>query len=503
MIAVTHPGKLGDALYALPALRALCARHGCQADFWTSAQCAALGPLLSIQPEIRNVRISGTYRPTGFDCGGQPPVVPTTGEEGDEGPGYEAVYHLGYRSVPNCPLPLFMARQAGLADHEIGPVRYATDPGAPGPRHRFFGKPYVVLAARGETTHKERFREFAAASPFAVVEVGGHGEAVAGDHGAEDLCGLPFDQMASVIAASSGFVGLMSAPLAVAQGFPVPKLVVHDGRSWDMGHALVNDWTHYRADPDHEELADHLRGLDPLSRSLHPLDYRRLCHDSPVVSLARRLLEGAGVPCLFQHHHRQWEYSICLQACRLAFVGDRAWPCPESAPLRGRRILDVGGAWSPLAASLALLGAEVFVLDPAADAGTAGRHGLAVGAPGLVRSLPQRVEEMGLSCAYDAVLCVSTVEHLDDRDGNDEEQARRMARCVRKGGVLVLTTDFHPSGKAFTQGHLRTYGADGMMRLAHAVEKVPGMLCCDNPDWRYKGDHVGPYSFASLVATRA
>ena len=39
MIACSHPGKIGDALYALPTMRALSKKFNCKVDFYTSKHC--------------------------------------------------------------------------------------------------------------------------------------------------------------------------------------------------------------------------------------------------------------------------------------------------------------------------------------------------------------------------------------------------------------------------------------------------------------------------------
>ncbi len=124
-IACAHPGKMGDALYSLPAIRELALRHGCKADFYTSSYCAPLRRIFEAQSCIDRFIVSEHYVLRDFSCGGQPWQVPVPDE-------YDAIYQLGFRELPHQPLPDHIATSVGLRTGL--PVRYDFDLPAPAGR---------------------------------------------------------------------------------------------------------------------------------------------------------------------------------------------------------------------------------------------------------------------------------------------------------------------------------------------------------------------------------
>ena len=126
---------------------------------------------------------------------------------------------------------------------------------------------------------------------------------------------------------------------------------------------------------------------------------------------------------------------------------------------RGASVLDVGAAESTLAFSLAVLGYDVTALD---------LQPYPLGHPRL-RSIQGRIEEWNEKRRYNAVICLSTIEHIGLAVYGDEERAdadlaamRRMHELTESGGLLVLTT---PVGKAGTSETERTYERKGLNRL--------------------------------------
>jgi hypothetical protein len=93
-IALTHPGKIGDLLYAWPTAQALCKKHGCKADFYTSEYCRPVMPLLAYQEEIDEVFVPPDYEITGYGQGVQPWRMPIHGV-------YSHLYHLGVNKWPD------------------------------------------------------------------------------------------------------------------------------------------------------------------------------------------------------------------------------------------------------------------------------------------------------------------------------------------------------------------------------------------------------------------
>lgn len=459
MIAVTHPGKIGDALYALPAVRALCQKHGCEADFYTSEYCRPLLSLAEAQSCIRVAAVSESYEVERSDCGVQPWTVPTP-------VGYEAVYHLGFRSVPDRPLPEWIAAQAGVNGHRPE-IRYdfAARP--------TLGNPYLVLSARGASDFAELFRQVIDQSPWTVVEIGGAGEAV-GNGRSLDLTGLGMLETLPWIANASGFVGLSSAMLVLANGFPIPKVAPHDGKSWDQRHWVRSPSNHYPVKPSAAEVLG-LLGLQSgrpasLSKTYAPTD--RFAGSEVALRVHRQL---DGISHRFEHPLRAWEYGLALDALK-------ANGC--------RSVLDVGGGGSAFAPAAATMGMEVTQVDPGDCSAWVSAQAERIRKPLPYHQAEVMTFEGGQ--LYDAVTCLSVLEHVED----DGAFFARLQRFLRPGGLLILTVDFWPDGKPQVDGHLRTYN---VARLSQLIDLAPGFELLGPPDYADRGAHVYGYTFASLV----
>lgn len=246
IIACAHPGKMGDTLWALPSVRALCEKHDAVCDFYTSDYCLPLKDLVEYQPYIRQMIVPAGYTITSMDCGCQPAEMPIDPR------GYAAVYQMGFHGVPFGCIGGYIAEKAGLPRAVGERVEYAVPPHGLG----FGPRGYIVLAPRGETSYAPLMREFAKRSPFPTVEIGAIGQAVIPtDEEHFDLTCASMLRMASIISGARAFIGLMSGPLVIANGFPVVKKIVpHNGRSWDMSHVMYSDNHHYEIEPTVERL---------------------------------------------------------------------------------------------------------------------------------------------------------------------------------------------------------------------------------------------------------
>jgi ADP-heptose:LPS heptosyltransferase len=117
LIACSHTGKIGDALYSLPTIRALCERNNAKADFYTTPDCKPMSSLMEYQSCINRVIIHENFvNETSLTDKTKPwriefPDLPAKD--------YEAVYDLSFHSFPDCPLPEFIAKQAGF-DYPMG-----------------------------------------------------------------------------------------------------------------------------------------------------------------------------------------------------------------------------------------------------------------------------------------------------------------------------------------------------------------------------------------------
>jgi 2-polyprenyl-3-methyl-5-hydroxy-6-metoxy-1,4-benzoquinol methylase len=127
----------------------------------------------------------------------------------------------------------------------------------------------------------------------------------------------------------------------------------------------------------------------------------------------------------------------------------------------GGRVLDVGGAESSLSLSLASLGYETVALD---------LHTYPFAHPRL-EVVASRLETWEPELAgFDAILCVSTVEHIglgwygeEPEDGGADRRAlERLSGWLRPGGLMVITVPYGTAGVDEVQ---RTYDALALDQL--------------------------------------
>lgn len=234
---------MGDALWSLPTVLALSRRHDCQVDFYTSEYCLPLKRLFEFQSYIAELIVPEGYRVRSMDCGCQPWQMPI------EESRYEAVYQLGFRGIPGQFIANHIAHVAGV---QIEPIRIEC-PTFEGP---ILGdRQYLVLAARGETSYRPLFQDIIRKSRLPIVQIGTAGDIIAGDtiNRSEDLL-----ETATIIAGSSGFIGLMSSQLVISGAFPIVKVAPHDGIHWDMSHVMRSTWHHYPVNPTAEQVLNYL-----------------------------------------------------------------------------------------------------------------------------------------------------------------------------------------------------------------------------------------------------
>jgi hypothetical protein len=251
MIAVSHPGKTGDAIYSLPTIRYLCEKHNCKADFYTSSHVARAKDLFEYQSCINKVIIPESYVIERYDMGIQPTVMPVEGE-------YEAVYHLGYKYVPDQRLDWFIAHQNGIDTSLLPPVYYEF------PEYDInLPEKFYVLAGSGETGYKQTFLDFLKISDLPVIQVGVNDHYLNVEESKSQIIkmmDMSFLETCYVMSKSAGFVGLQTNQMVLANGFDIPKVAPHDGKSWDMRHVINGPKTHYPVDPTAEEILRLLKG---------------------------------------------------------------------------------------------------------------------------------------------------------------------------------------------------------------------------------------------------
>lgn len=167
----------------------------------------------------------------------------------------------------------------------------------------------------------------------------------------------------------------------------------------------------------------------------------------------------------------------------------------------GARVLDVGSVESTIPLSLAAFGYEVTALDPRPYPF---RH------PSLT-VVESRLEDWDPKGAvFDAVLCVSTVEHIglgwygEDRqdDGADRRALDRLRSLLRADdSLLVLTV---PYGTAAVDEVERTYDDGGLSRLLEGwnVQDRAIVRQTDPQTWQ-RTDQPTENAVALIIATPA
>ena len=142
------------------------------------------------------------------------------------------------------------------------------------------------------------------------------------------------------------------------------------------------------------------------------------------------------------------------------------WVVEQLAGIRRGRVLEIGGALSGLQFVLAAMGHEVHNVDPFVDYGD-GHYELD---PLAIHermndafrtsvtlhrtTLPQ----LTLSEKFDAVICVSTIEHLTPEQC--EETLRAATSILKPGGLVVLTVDLFLNIAPFTARLTNHWGSN-------------------------------------------
>jgi len=204
LIACSHPGKMGDCLYSIPAVKELCRKHGCKCDFYTSEWCLGLVPLIEKQSFVNRCIIPRGY--IGTDHIGIHPVdMPIPG-------GYEAVYQLGYREMPYEFLPDYICHSCGLNPQ---PLKLDYD------KSDIKGR-YIAVDGKCALMHPAFF-------DVLLKETSG---CRAFDVGSSDM---PTSDVPGVIDGSVGFIGTSSLPLAIATFIHgVKRFVIVNTGTWTI-----------------------------------------------------------------------------------------------------------------------------------------------------------------------------------------------------------------------------------------------------------------------------
>jgi hypothetical protein len=183
---------------------------------------------MSAQSCIDDVIIPPDYVIDNDRCGVQPWEMPVDKSN------YAAVYQMGFRSFPDKALPAWIAESVGLTWG--GSIEYDVPSQIPA---GMMGIDRYFSMAPGRNPLPV-MKEFIDTAPLPVVVIGGLNEYIGKG---VDMCGLDMLKMAKKIERSIGFIGTASAPLVIANGFTIPKVVL--GNHGPTEHLIRTDKHYY------------------------------------------------------------------------------------------------------------------------------------------------------------------------------------------------------------------------------------------------------------------
>ena len=201
-----------------------------------------------------------------------------------------------------------------------------------------------------------------------------------------------------------------------------------------------------------------------------PDSYRHwnLVHGAPH---GRELLRSSLVKWLFSK--RAWERRrgpFAIQGNNPTRAFEYPWAFQAAGIQPGMRVLEVGGSLSGFQFVLSELGCSVVNVDPGLEA-------TGVGWPCDQNSLRELnalfgtsvelrncvIEEAALEeGTYDRVFSVSVLEHLPEKEIT--EVMKHAYRCLKPGGLFILTVDLFLNLKPFTDRETNEYGRNQDLR---------------------------------------
>lgn len=181
-----------------------------------------------------------------------------------------------------------------------------------------------------------------------------------------------------------------------------------------------------------------------------------------------------------QHEHRMWEYGMALAAIK-------------SLKKKNPTILDVGGGNSIFTPTLLRLGYNIFQVDPDIKYNWLSDQSKIIGL-----EIPNSRQDFFdyKSNPTDVVVCLSVIEHVE----NDRDFLLKLAQTVDTKGLLIITTDFHPSGQARLPWHIRSYNEKMLLDFANLLPDFK--FLGSQPKYKNYTEQVNNYTFATLMLTK-
>lgn len=198
-----------------------------------------------------------------------------------------------------------------------------------------------------------------------------------------------------------------------------------------------------------------------------------------------------------QAPQRDWEYSLALRA-----LEHGGWDFNESRKLL---FADIGGAGSNFWRTLKdYTSKPIYRIDPNHSWQTNPEDAALYFRQTLREFLQDPGDPTGVAGpAFDAVFCLSVIEHVPARDLQQFE--RDLVSLLKPGGLLVLTTDVgekHPDEYHFHWMRERIYTPGGLAALAVVLAQTYHLRPLTPPDFTWHGPTVYNYTFGMLACVK-
>lgn len=234
-ISVSHPGRLGDALYCLPTVRHLSKIFDTKIDFWTSNYCKPLVNLLKKQTYINEVFINEQYIAHHHNCGTQPSILECLGK-------YDKIFHLGIREYPQCRLVDYYPTIHGFTMVDTT-IKYDFPPLVGGSKDR------IIVCPGRNTVFKPLLTELmtSLADEYnPVYQIGPKEECISIDSPSVLTYNVDMLETLSYMSDAKLFIGTLSANLVLANGFPdLKKVILCEPERWCPRHDIHTVNHHY------------------------------------------------------------------------------------------------------------------------------------------------------------------------------------------------------------------------------------------------------------------